>query len=206
MNISKNIAGVTVPIKMPKEDAGHFILSVKDLERREEFISEGMYGFISWKWILPFIEWVGDKRCLEVMAGRGWWSYALQQKGVSVHATDDFSWHEQGRYSTWKDTLVNMEKLDAVKAVKKYGEETDVVLMSWPYMDDTAYEVIKALHQVNPNAVVVYIGEGSGGCTASYAFFDHFYEIEDEAFTEVQMNFESWSAIRDEIRIGRFRP
>lgn len=206
MSIQNKTINIKVPNKMPKAEGGPFFLSIEEFRKREEYVSEGMFGFISWKWILPFVEWIGDRRCLEVMAGRGWWSYALQEKGISVHATDNFSWHEQLAYTAWNDTLVEMEKLDAVEAVQKYGEEADLVLMSWPYMDDTAYEVIKTLYKVNPKAIVVYIGEGMSGCTASDLFFDNFEAIDDPSFWEVQKNFESWCTIRDKISIGRFTP
>lgn len=204
--VEKEVEKVTIPDKMPKEEGkGLFSLSFEELMKREEYVNQGMYGFVSWKWILPFVEWLGERKCLEVMAGRGWWSYALEQKGVSVHATDNFSWHEQGRFNILNDTLVNMEKLDAVEAVRKYGKDVDVVLMSWPYMDNTAYKVIKALYKVNPKAIVVYIGERMGGCTASDAFFANFEEIYDASFVNVQRNYETWAALHDDIYIGRYQ-
>ena len=207
MNTDKELEVIKIPDKMPKEEGkGTFHFSIEEIQLREQYVSQGMFGFVSWKWIVPFVNWLEDKRCLEVMAGRGWWSYALKEKGITVHATDDFSWHEQERYGAWNDTLVDIERLDAVEAVKKYGKEVEVVLMSWPYMDDTAYEVIKELYKVNPEAIVVYIGEGTSGCTASEAFFATFDEIDDNAFYAVQENYQSWCAIHDCISIGRYHP
>lgn len=195
---------VVVPNNMPKgvslEERMH------EFALREQFIQEGMFGFVSWKWVNPFVKWLGQKNCLEVMAGRGWWSYALEQKGVNVIATDDFSWHNKNKYKKWNETLVAMKERDAVEAVREYGHKVDVVLMSWPFMDDTAYEVIKALYEVNPLAVVAYIGEGNGGCTASDKFFEHFEVIDDELFEGVERNFESWTGINDSITIGRYNP
>ncbi|KAA9007339.1 hypothetical protein F4V43_02310 [Paenibacillus spiritus] len=60
-------------------------------EARYKYNKEGMFAFVSWRWINPFVEWIDNRRCLEVMAGRGILSYALRQKGVDIITTDDFS-------------------------------------------------------------------------------------------------------------------
>jgi hypothetical protein len=177
--------------------------TIKELRLKEAYNHIGMYGFVSWKWINPFVKWLGDRKCLEVMSGGGWLSHALRQKGVDVIATDDFSWHAQGLFTI--PPMTTTKDMDAVEAATKYGDKIDILLMSWPYMDDTAYHTIKALHAVNPFAQVVYIGEGEGGCTASEEFFNHFQIIEDIAFYEdVSCNFERWWGIRDQLLLGRY--
>jgi len=71
--------------------------------------------------------------------------------------------------------------------------------------DDTAYRVIKELNKVNPDAKIVYIGEGKYGCTADENFFDHFEMIyDDEKFTVVVEEFEQWNGIHDYPRLGKF--
>ena len=54
---------------------------------RQDYIQQGMFAFVSWKWVEPLAKWIGNRRCLEIMAGRGWWSHGLRQKGVDVIAT-----------------------------------------------------------------------------------------------------------------------
>lgn len=168
---------------------------------KEAYNDLGMYAFVSWDWIDPLVNWIGTNRCLEVMAGRGWLSYALRKRGVSVKATDNFSWSEN---KGWLPPLTEVEDLDAVKSVQRYGKEIDILFIGWPYMSNDAYKVIKNLHRVNPNAIVVYIGEGPGGCTADDEFFDHFETIEDNEFNIVQANYQSWWGIRDYPWLGRF--
>jgi hypothetical protein len=170
---------------------------------REKYVDAGMYGFVSWRWVNPFVKWIGKRKVLEVMAGRGWLAHALRLKGVDIIATDNFSW---AKNRGWKEPLTEVEELDAVESVIKYGKDIDILIISWPYMDSTAYEVIKKLYEVNPSALVVYIGEGEGGCTADDLFFDHFEEIEDESFSEVEKNYERWWGIHDWPFLGRYSP
>lgn len=191
-----------IPDKMPK--FGMF--DPKSFEARVNYINEGMFAFVSWEWVNPFVEWIGERKCLEVMAGRGILSYALREKGVDVVSTDDFSWAKEKDYcKQWNDTVTGVEALDAVDAVEKYGKDIDILIMCWPFMDDTAYEVIKKLNEVNSRAVVVYIGEGYGGCTASDSFFDNFEEIEDAEFDKVVDKYQAWPAIHDYPVLGKYR-
>lgn len=186
--------------------AGEESGSLKELRLRGAFNDAGMFGFVSWKWVNPFVEWIGTRRVLEVMAGRGWLTHALRIKGVPVIATDDFSWANGGG---WQEPLTQVDHLDAIESVKLYGEQIDILIMSWPSMDDTAYEVLKELHKVNPNALCVYIGEGPCGCTANDNFFNHFEEEQDwentPKWVEVLDNFQHWHGFHDRPAVGRYR-
>lgn len=176
----------------------------KEFALKEKFNYIGMFCFVSWKWINPFAEWIGERKVLEVMAGRGWLSHGLREKGIDVIATDDMSWHKELQFQKWNDLVTEVENLDAVESVRKYGKSIDILVMAWPYMDNTAYQVIKELHKINPDALVVYCGEW-GGCTADDAFIDHFKRVSDENFSEnVSRNYQSWSGIHDRLYLGRY--
>ncbi|MEK1828961.1 hypothetical protein AAAC51_07380 [Priestia megaterium] len=54
--------------------------TMKEIQLKNAYNQAGMYAFISWQWVTPFIEWLNGRKVLEVMAGRGWWTYALRQK------------------------------------------------------------------------------------------------------------------------------
>lgn len=170
---------------------------------REKALEKGMYAFVSWEWVNPLSEWLDESRCLEVMAGRGWLTYALRQKGMNVIATDDYSWHTKMK---WGEPVTPVEKLDAVGSVQMYGKAIDVLIMSWPYMDSTAHDTIKTLHEVNPDAVVVYIGESYGGCTADDSFFEHFERIKNDVYFNAASNrFSSFRGINDQLMLGRYK-
>jgi len=70
--------------------------------------------------------------------------------------------------------------------------------MSWPpYSNDIAIKVLKKMRMVNPDCMMVYIGEGKSGCTANDEFFSLIEEIEDESFYRVKTEYQNWSWIHD---------
>lgn len=185
---------------------GHFFSSPGEMVVhgviKETYYRLGMYAFVSKRWIEPFAAWIGDRRILEVMSGAGHIAYALENYGVKALATDNMTWLEDGGWTP----LVEIEKLDAVEAVEKYGAEVDIVLVSWPFMDDTAYRVLKKLHDVNPAAVLVYIGEYGGGCTADAQFHRHLDLIDnDDGFNKASKCYQHWAALHDGLYLGRYR-
>lgn len=187
-----------IPNAMPKLkrfDAGNYHL-------RDKFIKEMGFAYVSWKWVNPLVSWLGSKSVLEVMSGKGALSFALRQKGVNVIATDDFSWHDNLK---WNTLWTEIEDIDAISAINKYGKKSDVLIMSWaPYNEPIGYEVLKRYNEVNPNGILLVIGEGHGGCTADDNFFRHFQTINDDAFEEVDSCFERWEGIHDYPQIGRY--
>lgn len=199
--LDKVTAKFYIPDKLPE-------CSLLDASmKRFEYIQQGMFAFVSWRWVNPFVKWIGGRKCLEVMSGRGILSYALRQKGVDVIATDNYSLarNSDSYFSLWREPVTEVEDLDAVDAVRKYGRYIDILIMSWPGMDSTAYYAIKKLYKINPNALVVYIGEGRGGCTADDNFFDHFEEIEDSGFEPVVESYQRWPGIYDSPCLGRYK-
>lgn len=54
-------------------------------------------------------------------------------------------------------------------------------------------------------ALVVYIGEGYGGCTADDQFHEHYDSIEDdEIFNKVVVNYERWWGLHDYPQLGKY--
>lgn len=166
---------------------------------REKWMAEGMYAFVSEKWVTPLAEWIGNRKVLEVMAGRGWLAKALSDKGIDVRATDDLSWYkDKNGNDKWDTPLVPLENLDAVKAVQKYGSTVDIIIMSWPpYESIDAYNVLMTMRKVNSDCLMLYIGEGSGGCTAEDKFHETLTPVSDPEFQKVEDNFERWWGIHD---------
>ncbi|WP_456364201.1 hypothetical protein [Priestia aryabhattai] len=169
---------------------------------RELYLKAGMVGFVSWRWVIPFVNWINGRKCLEIMSGRGWLSHALKLKDVDVIATDNFSWHK--RCQTWDKTLTDIEEIDAVQAIKKYGSEVDIVICSWPKDDNTAFKSLKKLNEINPNAVFVFIGEAKTATCADVDFYEHYKLIEDEKFQLVVEKYQSWIGLPERLCVGKF--
>lgn len=187
-----------IPDAMPKLKSWH----VGNYLLRQKFIEKMGFAYVSWEWVNPLVSWIGERKVLEVMSGKGTLAHALREKGIDVMATDDFSWHENMK---WNSLWTKIRNRDALTAIERYGKKRDVLIMSWaPYNKPIGYEVLKKYHEVNPNGILLVIGEGNGGCTADGDFFYHFEEIEDESFDEVKYAYERWEGMHDYPAIGRY--
>ena len=166
-----------------------------------------MYAFVSWKWVNPLAAWIGNRKCLEVMSGRGILAYALRLKRVDIIATDDYSWFMKDKFKEWNNLVTNVDKMDAVEAVKEYGASIDILLMVWPYKDNAAYQVIKTLYEVNKAAYVVYIGQWQEKdlVTADSDFYNHYALINDDTlFNKAAASYENWRGVHDKLTLGRY--
>ncbi len=196
--------------ELPKYYTGNFMdfdpgSVMKEAVLKSKFNEIGMFCFVAWNWVEPLSKWLGERKCLEVMAGRGWLSKGLREKGVDVIATDNFSWHKMPNYNKWNNLVTEVENLDAIESVKKYGKDIDILIMTWAYMDDVAYQVIKELHKVNPKALVIFCGEGKGGCTANNSFYDHFKDVVDTDFeNKVASQYKTWYGLHDRLTLGKY--
>lgn len=155
------------------------------------FQDAGLYGLITEDFIDNLAEYLEGKRVLEVMAGSGNISLALKDRGIDVIATDDKSWEIPNEDS------IEIEELDAVLAVKKYGKNIDYVIMSWsPINNQIDNEVLIELRKINPEATIIVIGE-VGGCTGSKEFQKNIKFYQDVNFYNVQKSYESWGYFND---------
>lgn len=166
---------------------------------REKFIELMGFVLLSKEWIKDLSRWIGERRCLEVMAGLGALSYGLRAQGVNVIATDDYSWKKvYGVLWNSQRMWMHVEDLDAVEAVKKYGRNTDIIIMSWPpFHNDIAVKTLQKMREVNPNCIMIYIGEEKGGCTATDDFYSLYEEIDNKSFSTANRKFQSWPCIHD---------
>lgn len=151
---------------------------------RDEITRRSGYAALAWEWLQPLSQWIGSRKCLEVMGGCGSLSKCLQDSGVSVICTDSYGWQNQA--PTWySEPWTTVEKIDAVSAIEKYGSTVDFVICSWPYRDDACHQALLAMRKVNPKAVMLFIGEPPGatsGATANEAFFETAILISNEDF------------------------
>jgi len=182
-----------IPISYPD----YLFNNINKWSLRDQFIKQIGFSLISFDWVIPLSKWIGNRKCLEVMSGTGALSFAIKQQGTDIIATDDFSWTGQNNWNQSKNYWTDIENIDAVKAVEKYGKDINIVIMSWPYMDDIAYKVLQAMREVNPFCIMIFIGEGYGGCTANDEFFDNIVEIEDKSFNNAVKEYKQWWGIHD---------
>ena len=150
---------------------------------RDEIIKASGYAVLTMAWLRPLAEWIGGRRCLEVMAGCGSLSKCLSDLGVDVICTDSYGWEDKA--TAWFETpWTPVERLDAVSAIRKYGSERDIIICSWPYMDDSCYHALLAMRESNPDALMLYIGEPATHFGAGATADDAFFRVAEPAFDE----------------------
>lgn len=129
---------------------------------------------------------------ISVGSGYGYTESIAIEKGGDVICSDispgSNGWCKEG------DARCEIIEISGDQAVKKYKERN--VFMAWPpYNDPMAYNVIK---EMLPGKILIYIGEGEGGCTGDDLFFDYLYKEFDEVeFIRIL----SWTGIHDNCRI-----
>ena len=160
----------------------------------------GAFGFplFAENWVKPLARWLGDRPVLEIMAGSGYFSYALQKYGCKVKATDNYSWKEN--FSLMNE-YIQVENIDCLDAIRKYGKDVKFILCSWPYMDNKANECLKLMRKVNPKCRMIYVGEELSGCTANDAFFNNLEECYIKGFDDAVSNYRRWQSIHDDIKL-----
>ena len=155
--------------------------------------SLGGFATLSKEWIRPLAKWIGNRKVLEILGGCGSLSKCLHDEGVDIRCTDTKSWATKPAtlFHRWQEEWFPAEALDAVSAVQKYGKDVDFVLMSWPFMDETAFNVAKEIAKSNPNLRIIYIGEGEGDCCASSSFFNAVVKNDDAEFVRIAKSYKT---------------
>lgn len=187
-DLLENLLDRKVPEKYSSSILGSMML-------RHSIIPLQGYAIVSKDWVKPFSKWIGKRKCLEIMAGKGALSCALRNEGKTVISTDNYGWQQFDFSKLW----TKVEKLDAIAAIEKYGKDVDIIIMSWCYMDDLGYKCLMKMREVNPKAVMVYIGESMGGCTGSDELYEEMEIIPSKKIDDINKVFPSWYGIYDRL-------
>lgn len=129
----------------------------------------------------------------EVGSGSGFWSKLLSDRGVDVVSVDNAS----VPYPITRSAHRQAVDMSADDAVREHAGRT--VLMIWPCMDHSWSELV--LKAMTAGQVIVYIGEGDGGCTGSRGFHRR---IESKQFELAEHHFiPVWDGMRDRLYVYR---
>jgi hypothetical protein len=135
---------------------------------------------------------------LEIGCGSGYWSYELRQAGLDVIATDPgtgkYHFFEKDGYH-WATPWIEIERICGIDAVQKYP--TRNLLTVWPDYDASwPVDVLRAFQ----GEIVLYGGEGQGGCTAD----DDFHSFLEQQFAPVEtIRLPQFDGIHDDLEIWR---
>ena len=131
---------------------------------------------------------------LEVGAGNGYWAYEMRARGIDVVATEKCQHIKNNRYGFVK-TWTEVFHATAAQAIKQCANHT--LFLCWPCYDKSwAYRVLK-MYKGN---ILIYVGEGRGGCTADNRFHDLLINEWDEIDC---VQIPRWYAIYDTLTVWR---
>lgn len=160
---------------------------------RDEMIRLSSFVVIDQSLAKSLAEYIGDRKVLEIMAGTGCLAKALSDQGITIHPTDIFE--DTYCFHGYQNMFMDVEQMDCIEAIEKYAKEYDILLCSWPRSESPIVEALQTMRRVNPNMVMLYIGEDYGGCCAPDEFFE-------EAFVEIpRITLKRWYGIYDSILI-----
>ena len=188
---SKNIFNKLIDIDDKTFSIGSWQVSytIRELYLKNSFIvftDEMMHS------IKKFVDKHNFTEINELCCGKGYFSHWMTKYGIPLkNAVDNKTWIH------YKDYLPIVKKFDAVEFVKEH-QETELFIVSWPYMDDIVFEI---WNNMKSGQYLFYIGESMGGCTANDNFFNAVAgcEIEDDIeFNEIGVNFIQFQGIHDE--------
>lgn len=86
--------------------------------------NQGRYGLFTREWVAVLAELLGSRMTVEIGAGNGSLSALLRKAGVSITATDDYSWENS---ITYPASVVRMNGREALAAY-----EPQAVVCAWP--------------------------------------------------------------------------
>lgn len=191
----EGLCGQVVPEKAPDfSDIDCMLSDTVDraimLSRLRTIRGYGMWSLVDSEWTGELAEWIGERKCLEVMSGAGWLAKALSEHGVRIIATD---FDVSGRWGR-RSAVHTVEALDAITAVSVYPD-AEVLLVSWPPYNNPVIEQVA--EKWGAKRPIVYVGEACGGCTATEIFCKHFRVIE-------KLKIPRWPGIHDEVMAGHY--
>lgn len=189
--LKQNIIPDSYPNFISSVDYILYIFENQETYLTRSFFTEFSWPLVSKDWINELLPLFKGKKVLEIMAGNGMISKALIDNNVDCITTDDFSWKIDKAWTY-------VENLSAIDAIEKYGNEVDILLCSWPPMSDSMYKCLLKMRNVNPNLVLIYIGE-LGDCCANEKFADKCIIINNPYIQNANKKFKSWGGIHDRI-------
>lgn len=163
------------------------------IEARDELTQEYcLWTMINKMWVSELALWIGNRRVLEIMSGTGWLAKGLSEQGISIKATDSKAWAVHRRPSL--PYVFPVQKMDAEVAVKKYRDQYDVLLVSWPPYGDKRLHYACLAWGSKP---ILYIGE-ENGCTADDRFHVH---MDMQA---LDLSYPRWFGMHDRVYLGHY--
>jgi len=193
-NVEYGVLSDIAPLEELKTNYTGYYNYMNVFMSREKCTKKGMWAIVDKTWTKQLAQWIGNRKCLEIMAGAGWLSKALNEHGIDIIATDDDSWTNKEHKHTDMKKVYPIETISGKDAVNNYLDR-DILIVSWPPYDNS--EICRICDEWGSDRPIVYIGEGDGGCCAPEIFWVDF-KIEEEPNIKIPQ----WDGIHDHLMVG----
>lgn len=173
----------------------------KDLRNFRDYLEDtyGMWSYVNAPFAKALSNYLNGAPVLELMAGNGYISKGLRNNNPTqqIYTTDSQAWVKENE--TGKHPVTKIERLDAVDAVKKYGNDVQFIIMSWaPDKQETDWEVLQLIRQDYPDVHFLVIGE-KDGATDSKKFWQEAQLSQGEELKKVNQQLHSFDLIDEQI-------
>lgn len=147
----------------------NFVSVIKEFYSKQVCNSIGIWGPCWKSFCKQLSEYIGDKKVLEVGCGNGLLALGLEYYDTKIIPTNENP--NKFDFNTSNIKINNrIEYLEAKEAIKKYKDEVDYVLISWPpYEKPMLEEVFNLCNRYKLK--LIYIGEEEYGCNGSESFW-----------------------------------
>lgn len=164
----------------------------------------GMWSYVNAPFAKALSTYLNGAPVLEIMAGNGYISKGLRNNNHNqvIHTTDSQAWIKENE--TGKHPVTTIEKLDALSAVQKYGDQVEYVIMSWaPDKQETDWEVLQLLRNNYPDIKFLVIGE-KNGATDSKKFWQEATLSQGPELQKVNEQLHSFDLIDEQIYLVKW--
>lgn len=173
----------------------------KSLRNFRDYLEDtyGMWSYVNAPFAKALADYLNGAPVLEIMAGNGYISKGLRNNNANqrIYTTDSQAWTRENE--TGKHPVTTIEKLDAISAIKKYGDQVDYVIMSWaPDKEEVDWDVLQLLRHDYPDVKFLVIGE-QDGATNSKKFWQEAQLSQDEGLQRVNQQLHSFDLIDEQI-------
>ena len=173
----------------------------KSLRNFRDYLEDtyGMWSYVNAPFAKALADYLNGAPVLEIMAGNGYISKGLRNNNANqrIYTTDSQAWTRENE--TGKHPVTTIEKLDAISAIKKYGDQVDYVIMSWaPDKEEVDWDVLQLLRHDYPDVKFLVIGE-QDGATNSKKFWQEAQLSQDEGLQRVNQQLHSFDLIDEHI-------
>lgn len=165
------------------------------------YIYMGSYAIITKKWLNSVKKLLRGKTVLEVMCGSGMLTKGLRDIGINVIATDYNNEDDEYYTLTCRKWIDDIETIDAEEAVKKYANNIDYIIISWPpYENEIDYKILQAMRRYcKKDCFILYIGELGDSC-GSNRFYAECNELKQVSML-LNKDFHSHKYMHDKVHV-----